>query len=77
MDSPTHQLLNQFTFSDRNRALFIIPGGVYYAVQNVGESVASFVNLRTRPYDHTDPDKYRWPPKNGLTPFDFDDPTSL
>ena len=75
-NSPTYQLLNQFTFSDRNRALFIIPAGVYHAVQNVGESEAVFVNLPTRPYDHTDPDKYRLPPKNDLIPFDFDDPTN-
>jgi dTDP-4-dehydrorhamnose 3,5-epimerase len=74
--SPTYQLLNQFTFSDRNRALIIIPAGVYHAVQNVGETEAIFVNLPTRPYDHADPDKYRLPPKNDLIPFDFDDPTN-
>ena len=75
-NSPTYQLLNQFTFSDRNRALIIIPAGVYHAVQNVGETEAIFINLPTRPYDYADPDKYRLPPKNDLIPFDFDDPMS-
>ena len=74
--SPTYQLLNQFTFSERNRVLIIIPAGVYHAVQNVGETEAIFFNLPTRPYDYADPDKYRLPPKNDLIPFDFDDPTS-
>ena len=74
--SPTYQLLNQFTFSERNRVLFVIPAGVYHAVQNVGETEAIFINLPTRPYDHADPDKYRLPPKNDLIPFDFDDPMS-
>jgi dTDP-4-dehydrorhamnose 3,5-epimerase len=74
--SPTYQVLNQFTFSDRNRALIVIPAGVYHAVQNVGEGEAVFFNLPTRPYDHGDPDKYRLPPRNDLIPFDFDDPMS-
>ena len=74
--SPTHRLLNQFTFSDRNRALIIIPAGVYHAVQNVGETEAVFVNLPTKVYCHEAPDKYRLPPKNDLIPFDFDDPMS-
>jgi dTDP-4-dehydrorhamnose 3,5-epimerase len=73
-ESPTHRLLNQFTFSERNRALIIIPAGVYHAVQNVGETEAVFVNLPTKPYRHEAPDKYRLPPKNDLIPFDFNDP---
>lgn len=71
--SPTFRLVNSFTFSERNRALVIIPKGVYHAVQNVGETEAIFFNLPTQPYDHADPDKYRLPAKNDLIPFDFDD----
>jgi dTDP-4-dehydrorhamnose 3,5-epimerase len=74
--SPTYRLLNQFTFSERNRALIIIPAGVFHAVQNVGESDAIFVNLPSKPYCHEAPDKYRLPTKNDLIPFDFGDPTS-
>ena len=75
-ESPTYRLLNQFTFSERNRALIIIPAGVFHAVQNVGESDVIFVNLPSKPYSHEAPDKYRLPVKNELTPFDFQDPIS-
>jgi dTDP-4-dehydrorhamnose 3,5-epimerase len=71
--SPTYQLLNVFTFSERNRALFNIPKGVYHAVQNVGQHDAVFINMPTRAYDHRDPDKFRLPVKNDLIPFDFSD----
>jgi dTDP-4-dehydrorhamnose 3,5-epimerase len=73
LESPTHQLLNLFTFSERNRALLIIPRGVFHAAQNVGDTEAVFINMPTQPYDHADPDKYRLPIKNDLIPFDFND----
>lgn len=69
--SPTHGLLNVFTISDKRRALVVIPRGVYHGVQNVGLVDAIFVNMPTRPYDHSDPDKYRLPLQNDLIPFDF------
>ncbi len=69
--SPTHGLLNVLTFSEQNRAIFVIPRGVYHAVKNIGEREAMFLNTPTRPYDHRDPDKYRLPLKNRLIPFDF------
>lgn len=72
--SPTYKLLNQFVFSDRNRTLVITPAGVFHAVQNIGQVEAVFINMPTRPYLHTDPDKFRLPLKNDLIPFDFSDP---
>jgi dTDP-4-dehydrorhamnose 3,5-epimerase len=75
-DSLTYKMINDFTFSDRNRALIIIPKGVFHAVQNVGETEGLFVNLPTQPYNHADPDKFRLPKKNDLIPFDFDDPNA-
>lgn len=74
--SPTHGLLNHFTFGERNRVLIVIPKGVYHAMQNVGTTETVFVNLPTRPYNHADPDKYRLPLKNDLIPFDFGDPAN-
>jgi dTDP-4-dehydrorhamnose 3,5-epimerase len=71
--SPTQGLLNEIVLSEKNRALLIIPRGVYHAVQNIGTTDAIFVNMPTRPYDHGDPDKYRLPLKNGLIPFSFSD----
>ena len=55
-------------FSEKNRALLVIPRGVYHAVQNIGITDAIFVNMPTRPYDHEDPDKFRLPLKNSLHP---------
>lgn len=72
-DSPTCGQLNVFTFSERNRALVVIPRGVYHALQNVGDTEAVFVNMPTEPYHHEDPDKYRLPLKNDLIPFSFED----
>ncbi len=72
-DSITYKMFNKFAFSERNRALIIIPRGVYHAVQNIGDTEAIFVNMPTEPYDHRTPDKYRLPIKNDLIPFDFDD----
>ena len=72
-DSPTRGLLNDFTLSERRRALFVIPRGVYHAVRNVGVQDATFINLPTRPYDHEDPDKYRLPLANDHIPFRFSD----
>lgn len=72
--SPTCGLLNELVFSERNRALLIIPRGVYHAVQNIGTNDAMFINMPTRPYDHGDPDKFRLPLHNDRIPFDFDAP---
>ena len=72
-ESPTHGLVNEFVFSDRNRTLLVIPAGVYHGVQNIGTIDAMFINMPTRPYNHADPDKYRIPLKNDVIPFSFDD----
>ena len=72
-DSPTKGSINEIFLSERNRAMIIIPRGVYHAVQNVGESDAYFINLPTRPYDHGNPDKYRLPLDTDLIPFRFEE----
>ena len=72
-DSPTHRMLSDLVFSERNAALLVIPRGVYHAVRNIGTTDAIFLNLPTQPYDHDDPDKLRLPLKNTVIPFEFDD----
>jgi dTDP-4-dehydrorhamnose 3,5-epimerase len=74
--SKTYKMINSFTFGERQRALLIIPTGIFHAVQNVGATEAMFLNLPTHPYNHADPDKYRLPVKNDLIPFNFDDDMS-
>jgi len=68
-DSPTAGMLNELFFGDHNRALFVIPAGVYHAIQNVDTWETVLVNMPTRPYDHADPDKYRLPLANDLIPY--------
>lgn len=72
-DSRTYRKLNVLTFSERNRALFVIPANVIHAAQNIGTDEALFINYPTRPYDHANPDKYRIPHDSDLIPFRFDD----
>jgi dTDP-4-dehydrorhamnose 3,5-epimerase len=72
-NSPTYRMLNTFVFTERNRALVVIPKGVFHAVKNIGQEEAVFVNMPTVAYNHADPDKYRLPLKNDLIPFAFDD----
>ncbi len=75
-DSPTYQLLNDFTFGERNPVMFTIPHGVFHAVKNIGTKDAVMINMPTLAYNHENPDKYRLPMKNDLIPFDFEDGSS-
>lgn len=72
-ESPTRGVLQHVVVSDRTRALFVIPQGVWHAVKNIGLGDAYFVNMPTRPYSHEDPDKYRLPMPDPRIPFAFDD----
>jgi dTDP-4-dehydrorhamnose 3,5-epimerase len=70
-ESPTHKMVNTFTFGTNKRALLIIPPGIYHGVANVGKEDAYFVNMPTHPYNHENPDKYRLPLDNDLIPYKF------
>ena len=72
-ESLTYKNVVKFTFSERNRALIIIPKGVFHAVKNVGAQDTMFINLPTKAYDRESPDKFRLPVKNDLIPYDFSD----
>lgn len=71
-DSTTYKNLVSVTISERNRALIIIPKGVFHAVQNLGTTEATYFNIPTKEYDRDNPDKFRLPLKNDLIPFNFD-----
>jgi len=70
-ESPTHNLVQELTFTERNRHLIVVPAGVWHAVQNVGSTEAAFVNMPTCAYRHGDPDKYRLPLDTPEIPFQF------
>src|SRR4051812_39029945 len=67
--SPTFGLVNELFFGSANRALLLIPAGVFHAVVNIGESELSFVNCPTRPYQHANPDKSRLPVDTDAIPY--------
>jgi dTDP-4-dehydrorhamnose 3,5-epimerase len=67
--SATEGRINEFFLSERNRALLVIPRGVFHAVQNVGGSDAYFVNVPTRPFEHAAPDKQRLPFDTDKIPY--------
>lgn len=73
-DSPTYQMINQFTLTEQNRGMLLYPAGVFHALENVGSTDAVLLNMPTRPYNHQDPDKYRIPLVNDLIPFKFSNP---
>ena len=54
--SPTFGRLNEFTFSDRNPGLVIVPPNVYHGWKNIGTTEAIVVNMPTQPYVYDDPD---------------------
>ena len=71
-NSPTYGKINDICIGEQNRALVIIPKGVFHAVQNVGIVDSLFVNMPTRAYDHANPDKRRLPLVNDFIPFSFE-----
>ena len=71
-ESPTFEMLSEIVVSDYERALIVIPTGVYHALQNVGDGEALLISLPTVAYSYADPDIYRLPPNNDLIPYRFD-----
>jgi dTDP-4-dehydrorhamnose 3,5-epimerase len=66
--SPTFGFFNVFFLGDHDRGIVRIPAGVVHGVRNVGSGDLLFVNMPTRPYDHENPDKYRFPNDGGTIP---------
>jgi dTDP-4-dehydrorhamnose 3,5-epimerase len=67
-DSPTYGMVNELYFSEHNRAMFVIPAGVYHAIKNIDNKEAVLINVPTRPFNYEDPDKYRLPLDNDVIP---------
>jgi dTDP-4-dehydrorhamnose 3,5-epimerase len=70
-DSPSYGKLDVFILGRDNRAMLHIPPFVVHGVQNMGDDVASFVNMPTRAYDPAKPDKSRLPIDHPGIPFSF------
>ena len=70
-DSPTCGQVGRIACSEYNRRIVTFPRNVWHADYNIGTRDAVLVNFPTRPYDHSNPDKYRLPIDTRLIPFRF------
>ncbi|MGD9982140.1 MAG: dTDP-4-dehydrorhamnose 3,5-epimerase family protein [Hyphomonadaceae bacterium] len=69
--SPTHRMINELYLSDYNRALVLVPPGVFHAVENVGAVDGLMFNIPSEPYNYEDPDKHTLPLENDHIPYSF------
>jgi len=56
LDSPSQGSVNEFTVSDKNPGLLIIPPNLYHGWKNIGTSEAILINMPTEMYDYDSPD---------------------
>jgi len=70
--SPTYRMINEIYRSELDRNVMVIPAYVFHAHQNVGSTDALFVSMPSRPYQHDDPDVYRFPIDTDQIPYKFD-----
>jgi dTDP-4-dehydrorhamnose 3,5-epimerase len=55
-DSPTFGKINEFTVSEKNPGLLIIPPNLYHGWKNMGTAEATIINMPDRMYDYDKPD---------------------
>ncbi|QPC86302.1 polysaccharide biosynthesis protein [Mesorhizobium sp. NBSH29] len=70
-ESPTYGKLNILDVGSANKIVLTIPPQVVHGVQNRGDRDATFVNMPTRAYDPSDPDKLRVPYDHPGIPYQF------
>jgi dTDP-4-dehydrorhamnose 3,5-epimerase len=71
-DSPTYRMVNEVYRHEHERTLMVIPAYVFHAHENIGTTDALFISLPTRPYQHDDPDVYRFPIDTDQIPYRFE-----
>jgi dTDP-4-dehydrorhamnose 3,5-epimerase len=54
--SPTCGIVNEFTVSEKNPGLLVIPPNLYHGWKNIGTTEAVIINMPDRMYDHDTPD---------------------
>ena len=69
--SPTYGKLNVLDVGESNKMTLTIPPFVVHGVQNRGMQMATFINMPTRAYDPSDPDKSRLPFDHPGIPYRF------
>ncbi len=71
-DSATKGMINVIRAGEKNPCLIRIPPYVVHGVCNRGKERASFVNMPTRRYDLSNPDKSRLPKDDPRIPYRFE-----
>ena len=71
-ESRTYGVLNVIDVGEANKVLLTIPPFVVHGVQNLGDEDTFFVNMPTRAYDPTNPDKARIPKDHPDIPYRFE-----
>jgi dTDP-4-dehydrorhamnose 3,5-epimerase len=56
LDSPTKGRVNEFTVSEKNPGLLIVPPNLYHGWKNIGTTEAIIINMPTAMYDYDHPD---------------------
>jgi dTDP-4-dehydrorhamnose 3,5-epimerase len=56
LDSPTCGQVNEFTVSEKNPGLLIVPPNLYHGWKNIGTSEATIINMPTSMYHYEGPD---------------------
>ncbi|MGH6893355.1 MAG: dTDP-4-dehydrorhamnose 3,5-epimerase family protein [Dongiaceae bacterium] len=60
-DSPTYGRVSEFTFSDRNPGLVVVPPNLYHGWKNIGTDEAIVINMPTSTYTYDEPDAWDLP----------------
>jgi dTDP-4-dehydrorhamnose 3,5-epimerase len=56
LDSPTCGRVNEFTVSEKNPGLLVIPPNLYHGWKNIGTEEAVIINMPTSQYNYEGPD---------------------
>ena len=60
-DSRTFGWVNEFTFSDRNPGLVVVPPNLFHGWKNIGTDEAIVINMPTSTYKYDEPDAWDLP----------------
>ena len=72
-DSSTYGKICKVSLTEDRPRLMNIPANVWHADLNIGVDIVRLVNFPTKPYDPSNPDKYRLPLDTDLIPYSFGD----
>jgi dTDP-4-dehydrorhamnose 3,5-epimerase len=70
-DSPTFGYVNEFTLSDRNPGLVVVPPNLYHGWKNIGTDEAIVINMPTSTYQYDEPNAWDSQEARELIPYRF------